>query len=410
VVASFDLRRNRERRTLDLVPATRKCLHYYHYYLHPQLGFLHARLATWLPLTMHVCINGREWLAKAMDQAGLGYRRRENCFTHLSDPAAAQALVEAQLKTDWPQLLADIARRVNPITGTRLSARCPVDYYWSADQTEWASDVMFQSPQALAAVYPALVHHGIEVLACQDVLRFLGRRVRQDGTPYANFAGEVTTDLATRPEGVCIKHRLNGNTIKMYDKQGSVLRVETTINEPRDMKVYRPAQGASDDAPKRWQKLRKGVADLHRRAELSQAANQRYLASLATVTEPTPLGTLTATLCQPARWKGRRVRALNPLAHGDAALLEAVSHGEFALTGFGNKHLRQILHGRAATAEQRRRQAAATTRKIRLLRAHGLIRKISSQHRYHLTELGRTAIHCLLMARNANAAALAQAA
>ena len=40
-------------------------------------------------------------------------------------------------------------------------------------------------------------------------------------------------------EGVCVKHYLEENSLKMYDKQGSVLRVETTINQPRRFKVYR---------------------------------------------------------------------------------------------------------------------------------------------------------------------------
>src|SRR5580658_1132006 len=45
--------------------------------------------------------------------------------------------------------------------------------------------------------------------------------------------------MKARPEGVRIKHRLKQNSIKMYDKQGSILRIETTINDPADFKQYR---------------------------------------------------------------------------------------------------------------------------------------------------------------------------
>jgi hypothetical protein len=79
-----------------------------------------------------------------------------------------------------------------------------------------------------------------------------------------------------------VKHRLNANSIKMYDKQGSVLRIETTINDARDLRVYRASE-TDPHGPKTLRILRKGVVDLPRRADISQAANERYLESLAAV-------------------------------------------------------------------------------------------------------------------------------
>ena len=107
----------------------------------------------------------------------------------------------------------------------------PLDAYWSAEQTEWATDVMFRDRAALAAVYPGLVRHGMLNLSCGDVMRFLGRKVPAHGGANGHFAGEAGSDLATRPEGVRLKHRVGANSVKVYDKQGSVLRVETTIND-----------------------------------------------------------------------------------------------------------------------------------------------------------------------------------
>ncbi len=79
-----------------------------------------------------------------------------------------------------------------------------------------------------------------------------------------------------------IKHRLGDNTIKMYDQQGSVLRVETTITDAMGFKTFRAPEGKPRAAP-RWQRMRKGIADLHRRAEVSHAANKRYLRAIASV-------------------------------------------------------------------------------------------------------------------------------
>jgi hypothetical protein len=278
------------------------------------------------------------------------------------------------------------------------------------DESEWATDVMFRSAARLAAVYPRLIRHGVEHLGSREVMRFLGRKVPAHGGVYGTFAGEVTTDLRSRPEGMRIKHRLNRNSIKMYDKQGSVLRVETSIYDARDLRVYRPSE-SDPQGPKAWRIMRKAVADAHRLAQFCQAANDRYLESMATVEDKTVLGDLTDKLCRPTRWKGRRVRALNPLSVEDAALLEAVNRGEFTIQGVRNRELRAVLYGQAPTDKRElRRQSAAVTRKLGLLRAHGLVRKVSKTHRYQVSTAGRIAITALLSARAADTASLINAA
>lgn len=406
---SYEIHRHRQEQKLELRNASMKCLHYYYYFQHPQLGFLHVRLQTWYPFAMHVCLNGREWLARRMDAAGLGYVRRDNCFVDLADPRAAQRLFDGQLRTNWPRLLDRLAEEVFPQRPAILGA-CPVDYYWSVDQSEWATDVLFRSSQELADRYGRWLLHGVTSLGSRDVLRFLGRRTPGAGNLYGALAAEVQTSLRERPEGVRLKHFVNQNSIKMYDKQGSVLRIETTLNSPREMKVYRPKEGDAG-GPKTWRYLRKGVADMHRRAEISQAANQRYLDSLAAVDEATPLERLVAPLCRPVAWNGRRVRALNPLAGEDGALLAAIARGEFHVQGFRNADLQGLLYARPPrTAAERKRRSAAVTRKLRLLRAHRIIKKVPRSHRYQLTDQGRTIVAVVNAVRQANAKQLLTAA
>jgi hypothetical protein len=389
----------------------RRCLHYYHYLIDPYFGFMHVRVQSWMPMAMHVCVNGREWLARRMDQASLGYRRAENCFTALEDPQAAQALFDQMQQTDWPGQLNRLAEAANPFYRTALGS-CRQEYYWSTEESEWASDVMFQNPQLLGQIYPSLIRHGVLNMASRDVLRFLGRKAIDGQKFNGKLRAEVSTDLRQRIEGVRIKHRVASNSIKMYDKQGSVLRVETTINKPRDMKVYRPREG-DEQGKKDWRYLRKGVADLWRRGELCQAANERYLQSMASASDPASLGKLCQSLCQPTRWqsgkaKASMARGLNPLAPEDGALLEAVGRGEFTLSGFRNRQLRELLYNdKPCDAVESRRRSGATTRKIRLLRAHGLIRKVPRSHRYMVSEAGRVQITALLAARAADAAKLA---
>ena len=405
---SYEIVRNRAARSLRLEPRQRKCLYLYHYQVHPTFGFMNARIQTWFPFSVQVCLNGREWLARMMDRAGLRYVQRENCFTWLEDPAAAQQLMGQQVQAAWPDLLNAIARSLNPLHDA-MFREFPVEYYWSTYQSEWATDILFRDAATLARLYPKLVQHGLLTFFSPDVMRFLGHNIPPGGKLPSRLQAELVSDLKTRPEGVRIKHRLGQNSIKMYDKYGN-LRIETTINEARGFKTFRAPEGKPEAAPS-WQRMRKGIADLHRRTQVSQAANDRYLRAIASVEDTTSLGELAARLCQPVERNGRRVRPLNPYAPADAALLEAISRGEFAINGLRNRDLRSLLFpDTALSTRDQRGQTAAVSRKLLLLRAHRLIRKLPHTHRYHLTPAGRVAITALITARNASTEALTKLA
>lgn len=414
---SFEIHRNRSSKRLELRSQNRRCLHVYHYMIHPQLGFLHARLQTWLPFTLGICINGREWLSRQMDREGLGYVRRDNCFVDLADADRAQALMDRQLRTDWKTTLDGIAALVHPAHARLFGpgSDYPIEPYWSAQQSEWASDVMFKSPGQLAGLYPRLIRQGMETMGSRDVLRFLGKRVPAGRNAHPLFIGQVVSDLKDRPEGMRVKHAVNGNSVKMYDKQGSVLRVETTINQPDEFKVFRGTE--AEPAKKQWRELRKGVADLHRRAQVSQASNTRYLETMATVTAATTLGQVLTPLCRARRKNGVRARALRPFESADMTLLEVVGRGQFAINGFRNRDVREALFGPDTAGDDqnhrnnqnvtiRRRRSGQVTRQLRLLRAHGLIRKVPRTHRYLLSDKGRMLVTLLAASKDADATQL----
>lgn len=404
---TFRVRGNRHSQKLELRSERSKCLHYYHYYRDARLGWLHTRLQTWFPYTMQICINGREWLSRQMDAAGLAYVRRDNCFAWIKEVCQAQALVAEQLRTDWQTLVEELARRSQPLHGSLLPLETP--YYWSVDESEWASDVMFRKQEELARLMPAVVRHGLHVLGSVDIMRFLGHKIPAHGGVNGRYAGEVITDFKRRPEGVRLKHQLKKNWIKLYDKQGSVLRIETVLNDVEGMKSYR-CKETEPDGPKDWRRLRKGVADLHRRVEISQHANERYAASLATVEDKTPLKDLSEPVCRAVTWQGRRARALNPMSRPDAQALEAISRGEFLVNGFRNRDIRSLLFSAPTDKAEARRQSGAITRQLRLLRAHGLIQKVPKTHRYMVSEQGKKTIAALLSARAASVEQLLRAA
>jgi hypothetical protein len=401
---TYRVRKN-DRGHIDLVAEPARCQHFYHYFLHDQLGLCYVRLQSWFPFTMRIGLNGRQWLYRQLQHEGIGYRRQDNLLLEVDDWQRAQQLLDEQPHSDWPTLLDSLAVVTNPLLPyLRDQARVP--YYWVTEQSEWATDLLFRSAADLAELYPRLTRHAIEVLGCRDILRFLGRRVPHEG--FGRCAGEVKTDYGQRREGLRVKFWHDVNSVKAYDKFGQGLRLETTINQARSFKVYRTKEGDAD-GPRSWQRLRKGVADLPRQAEISQRANERLADSLASSADTIPLGKLLEPLGRPVFQDGRRTRALNPLTGSDGELLRTVARGDFLVQGFRNRDLRVALYGDTADETVQRRQAARVTRQLRLLRAHGLILKVQKTHRYQLSAQGRRVLSALLSAHAADASRLATA-
>lgn len=396
---TYSLHKNAQAKLLELQPVEGRCLHQYFYIQHPRFGFMHLRLQTWAPFNIHVNINGREWLATQLRHADVAFEQRDNCFVEVADLTRAQALLDEQLHTNWEAVLGDLVREYHP-THAALPIFQQERHYWSAEETEWATDVMFNKAADLAQLYPALVRHAVTHVGCQNVLHYLG----QPGTVAQHRTAEITTSVLTRHEGTRCKHAINGNSIKMYDKKGQVLRIETTINNPRGMKVYRP-RGDAEPREYAWQRLRKGVADLHRRAELSHASNERYLEDLASIEHSEPLSQTVAKVCQPTTRNGRRVRALNPWQAADAQILTIINQAEFSIQGFRNADLKHKLFGAAthpAHTKIGRAQSLKVTRWLALLRGHHLIQKVQRTHRYIITKTGRQIITAILVAQQAS--------
>jgi hypothetical protein len=306
----YDIVRNREAKRLELEIRPRQCLHLSHDPVHPGFGFMHARIQTWFPCSVPSCVNGRQWLARQMTEAGIGSGQRDHCCTWREAPVQAQHLRDRQWRVAGPELLHDMARTLNPCHEERFEA-FPLDYDGSTFPSEWATDVLFRAAPTLGRLYPSLGQHGLTTCFRPDLLRFLARHVPASGVVPAGLQAEVTSAIKTRTEGVRIKPRVGANSLQMDDQQGRVLRVETTINAVTGCKSFRSPQG-QPKVEKDWRPMRRGIAELHRRAEISPAANHRSFQARASVEHTPPLGPLVDRWCRPWVRNGRRVRALNP--------------------------------------------------------------------------------------------------
>jgi hypothetical protein len=392
---------NKARKKLELIMAPRKCVFIYHYFNDPVFGFGHVRIQSWVPFNVFICLNGRHWLEKQLIKENISYVKDGNCFPWIEDIATAQTLLNKQLETKWPQILLKLSLKSCPALADFIRPLHP-EYYWSADETEWATDIMFDSVNSLDELYPSLLHHAMRVSDSPSVMKYFGRRnISLSGRFKGRPPRDIMTDYRRFYEGIRIKHWSNHNSVKMYNKSGSILRIETTINKTRDFKVFRHPDDDKNRSAS-WQHMRKGVSDLHRRCQVSQKSNERYSDALAVAQVNEKLKETAHSACNRVRKNGKSYRGLNPWNNEDYRLLMFLSKGENAINGFRNKHLRQWLYPQSGKVDniQLKKYSGRTTRRIKLLRIHGLIRKVPRANRYVLTEKGQK-FSCALMTASA---------
>ena len=350
--------------------ARRKCLHLYFYFMDRDFGLIHVRVQTWFPLQIQVYLNGHEWLARKLAANHIGYTKHDNAFVWIEDMARAQRFADRFVNLHWPAILNRYARRVTPQLQDILSG---CQHYWVSAQSEYSTDVLFKTRQDLCELYPKLLSHSTLCFGAKEVMNFLGRKLN------GNFQGEIVSDLSSlvcgRTGGSRIKHRVKQNWLKMYDKSGLVLRVETVINNPEEFRVRKQVL-RKGKLYAEWVAMRKGVAYLFRYREVSLQANGRYLDALASVDNPTDAKRALERVTMPKRdAAGRRCAGFNPLARPDAQLFQGLMDGEHCLRGFTNRDIRgrlQSKHHLRACGQDPRKQSAKISRTFRRLHAHRL--------------------------------------
>jgi hypothetical protein len=369
-----------------LLSARRKCLCLYFYFIDPEFGFMHVRIPTWFPFTIQIYLNGHEWLARKLDQYGIGYSKLENAFLWIEAPGRAQGFSNRFPKKNWPHILHGFAQRFNPLLGDLLQSMA---YYWIVEQAEYATDVMFTDQPTLKPLYQELLKHATLCFSAEDVMTFLGRKL------HGCFQGEVVNHYKKRWPGARVKHRMKQNGIKMYDKHGSILRVETVINHPYEFKVRRRGRRHGREVVG-WFPMAKGVANFYRYAEVSLAANRRYLDALATVDNPAQAQKHLHKLANALRHNGRCYRGFNPAAKQDVKLFSAIMRGEHAIMGFRNRDIRGHLFAKAPDPITAMRQSARVSRLLKLLHVHKLIAKIPRSRRWRITIKGQSIMSMVL--------------
>lgn len=346
-----------------------KCLHYYFYFIDEELGLCYLRVSTWCPFRLQFYCNGHHWLASRLQQEDIGFELCDNAFLEMADFDRAN-LLAAQLDIEQLRAKLDhLAQRYCPVT-TILG----LEYSWSIMQAEYATDLVFKDPRTLQAFYPHLLEALIRAVKPADVAIFLGRKL------HGNYQGELDIRLNKRWPGSRIKHQMGPVSIKMYDKFGIVLRIEVTVNDVSFFKQYRQVHHRDGTKTTKWAPMKKTVYSLPALREVALAANRRYLKFISEVETPEVGVEKLHQLAETRTEDDRRYKGFNLFTEEDTLLFRSLLRGEYAISGFTNKNLRQFLP---------HKNSGQVTRLLKRLRVHGLIKKVGRRYKYYLTEFGR---------------------
>ena len=349
-----------------------KCLHYYFYFIDRVFGLCYLRVPTWAPFRLQFYYNGHNYLAGKLDKAAVGYTIRENAFTSLDDCEKAQALSDGFRVDDLKQALDIFAARYCPVI-----KKFELAYHWSIMQVEYATDIIFKERAHLNAIYEPLIRTAIHSVKPENIATFLGRKL------HPAYQGEMGNNFNTRIMGTRIKHQMGAASIKMYDKFGQVLRIETTTNDVSQFKCFRDVQHHDGSIDRKNAPMKKGIYSMHLLSGLLKASNRRYMEFVSTFDDVSAgIGNL-KKVSETVVTDKRTYKGFNFFAEDDVKLLVTLERGEFNISGFQNKTLHQFLTDKSS---------GQISRILKRLNKHGIIRKIGKTYKYYLTRIGKAVI------------------
>jgi hypothetical protein len=359
--------------------AENRCLHYYFYFIDSELGLCYLRVPTWSPFRLQFYCNGHNALANQLKKEGIDFTQCDNTFVKIADFERAQALAD----TFSAEVLRPALERYSAIY-CPVAAELGLEYYWTLKQLEYATDIVFHKQSEMAPIYQTLVRTAIHSVKPGNVATFLSRKL------HGNYEDELGNDFHTRVEGTRIKHHMAAAAIKMYDKHQMVLRIETTVNDVSFFKHHREVVHRDGTREMKLAKVKKTVHSLGVLRELMNAANARYIGFISKLDDPSAGMSAVEKLSARVTKDDRTYRGFNLFGPDDLELFQALSHGEFNISGLKNSTLRNLMPGKTGS------QISAILKRLRL---HGLIKKVGRTYKYYLTKFGQHVILSALKLR-----------
>ncbi len=375
---------NRNTKRLEINFKETKCKHYYLYYNHEELGFMFFKIQTTFPYNIGIYFNGREYLAKILEKEKIPFEMYNNSFSYIEDFEKAQQLANEIPKKKISDIFDKLVNEINPLFQD-FHDILSHDYYWCIDQCEYAMDITFKKQSDLKSFYKKLVENTYFSFSSEDIYSFFGKNFKR---VHLLTQGDITSDLRNRDQEFRIKFKLNSNQIKMYDK-GNNLRIEVTINNPRDFKILKE----NENKEKNWIPMQKSIANLYRYAEINEAIIARFINALPEIdTNVLPLKDL-EVVSMPKVVNGKTYPPFNVFNEETLKLFQIISNGKYLIHGFNNKMIREEFFEDSDSEVNIEKM----TRLLLKLKAHKLIKKVPRKNQYYLTNQGRKIISSVLI-------------
>lgn len=355
-----------------LIHSWSQCLHYYFYFMDEELGLCYVRVPTWCPFRLQIYFNGHNWLASRLNQEGIEYSMVDNAFVYISDFVRSQEIADSFDVERVHRLLDRIAQTYCPVFKS-FGER----YHWSVMQVEYATDIIFRKQSDLQRIYENLIRTAIHTVKPENIATFLGRKL------YGQFKGEAGNNYNVRREGSAIRHTMGKVSIKMYDKFQQVLRIETTANNISFFKHYRKVEHKDGTISTKFTSMKKNIYSLVPLMQIMKASNRRYLEFISAIEDKSVGTKRLKKVTRRIEDKNRGYKGFNFFDDTDIKLMQVISRGEFNISGFRNKDIRQYLSDK---------NSGQISRMLKRLRLHGLIKRATKSYKYYLTKLGKHAI------------------
>jgi hypothetical protein len=346
-----------------------QCLHYYFYFIDKYLGLCYVRVPTWLPCRLQIYFNGHNWLANMLSNEGIEYQMGDNAFLSLGDCEKAQEISNSFSIKVLHRLLDKFAETYCPIFKLFGST-----YHWSVMQVEYSTDIIFRYQRDLQAIYENLVRTAIHTVKPDHIASFLGRKLA------GHYKGEVGNNYKVRIEGNALKHRMGKVLIKMYDKFQKVLRIETASTDISHFNHYRQVEHKDGTTSKKFTYMKKYIYSLGPLINIMTASNRRYLEFISAIEDKRAGTKRLRKVTQRIEENNRGYKGFNFFDDNDMQVVQIIIRGEFNISGFRNKDIRNYLSDKST---------GQISRILKRLKIHGLIKKARNSYKYYLTKLGK---------------------
>lgn len=359
---------------------TSKCLHYYFYFKDKEIGYGYIRVPTWCPFRLQIYINGHSLLSSELDRQEVKYHSIDNAFDYIEDFDKAQQIAHSIQIEKLHKKLDLLAEVYCPVFKDLAS-----QYHWSIMQAEYSTDIIFKSREDLQPLYEELIKVAIHTVSPDNIASFLGQKL------HPLYKGEMGNNYNIRIEGSKIRHTMGCVSIKMYDKFGQILRIETTVNNISFFKHYRTVEHRDGKPEEKLAPLKKNIYSLNILQEHLKASNQRYLQFISTIEDSKVGKNNLQKLSRSEVQTGRSYKGFNIFDEHDYNILNTILRGEFNISGFRNKDIKLFIPGKSSSQ---------ISRVLKRLNLHGLIRKVGKTYKYYITGFGRKIIITCLKLKN----------